>query len=363
LKFSKYLPEFGWNPIILTVDPDRASYPQRDESLLKEVGDEVEVFRTSSFEPLQIYAKAAGKDRVPYGGFSNEKSNSPLSRFIRGNFFIPDARRGWNRFAVAKAKEILSSRDIDTIITTGPPQSTHLIGLTLKRQLDVKWGVDLRDPWTDIYYNEKMLRTRWAEERDEKLEKQTLQEADFCITVSKGFVELFRRKVDRDYELITNGYDDEIVQRFTTDKASDKLIISYTGTMAESYHPDVVFNALAKLNFRFELRIAGNVSAEIATQINNSTFSSSAVFLGYLPHEEVLLEMRRAHLLLLITPKVKNSEGIIPGKLFEYLGTGNPILAISDERRSDVGLIIKATKSGKVFSRAEIENRTANLGL
>ncbi len=353
LKFSKYLPEFGWNPIILTVNPDQASYPQRDESLLDEVGDEVEVFRTNSFEPLQLYAKAAGKERVPYGGFSNKKSNSPISRFLRGNFFIPDARRGWNRYAIAKAKEIISSRKIDCIVTTGPPQSTHLIGLSLKRQLGIKWGVDLRDPWTDIYYNEKMLRTRWAEKRDAKLEKQTLQEADFCITVSKGFVELFKGKVERDYELITNGYDDEIGQLHAEYKAPDKLIISYTGTMAESYHPDVIFNALSKLKFPFELRIAGNVSAGITTKIKNSTFSSSAVFLGYLPHEEVLMEMRQAHLLLLITPKVKNSEGIIPGKLFEYLGTGNPILAISDDSTSDVGLIIKATKSGKVFSRNE----------
>lgn len=353
LKFSKYLPEFGWNPIILTVDPDHASYPQRDESLLNEVGDEVAVFRTNSFEPLQLYAKAAGKERVPYGGFSNKKSNSSFSRFLRGNFFIPDARRGWNRHAIAKAKEIISSREMDCVITTGPPQSTHLIGLSLKRQLGIKWGVDLRDPWTDIYYNEKMLRTRWAEKLDAKLEKQTLQEADFCITVSNGFVELFKQKVDRAYHVVTNGFDEQdlidVVPRNRGE--SKKLVISYTGTMSDVYEPDVFFEALASYEAPFELRIAGSISEGVQQKINDHGISESVNYLGYLSHADALKEMSNADLLLLISPKVKNSKGIIPGKLFEYLATGKQVLSIVEDEDSDIASILSKTKGGRFFSR------------
>jgi glycosyltransferase involved in cell wall biosynthesis len=357
LKFSKYLPEFGWNPIILTVDPDQGSYPQRDESLLKEVRDEVEVFRTHSFEPLQLYAKAVGKDRVPYGGFSNQKSNSSFSRFIRGNFFIPDARRGWNRYAIAKAKEIISTRTIDCVVTTGPPQSTHLIGLDLKRDLGIKWGIDLRDPWTDIYYNEKMLRTPWAEKHDAKLEKQTLEEADFCITVSKGFAELFNRKVEREYHVVTNGFDEQdlVDENPRNSRESKKLIISYTGTMSDIYDPDVFFEALASYNGSFEFRIAGSISEGVQKKIDDYGISKSVNYLGYLTHADALKEMSQADLLLLISPMVKNSKGIIPGKLFEYLAAGKPILAIAEDDKCDVAVILSDTKGGLFFSRENLK--------
>ncbi|MFT7346896.1 MAG: glycosyltransferase involved in cell wall biosynthesis, partial [Cryomorphaceae bacterium] len=357
LKFSKYLPEFGWNPIILTVDPDQGSYPQRDESLLKEVRDEVEVFRTHSFEPLQLYAKAVGKDRVPYGGFSNQKSNSSFSRFIRGNFFIPDARRGWNRYAIAKAKEIISTRTIDCVVTTGPPQSTHLIGLDLKRDLGIKWGIDLRDPWTDIYYNEKMLRTPWAEKHDAKLEKQTLEEADFCITVSKGFAELFNRKVEREYHVVTNGFDEQdlVDENPRNSRESKKLIISYTGTMSDIYDPDVFFEALASYKGSFEFRIAGSISEGVQKKIDDYGISKSVNYLGYLTHADALKEMSQADVLLLISPMVKNSKGIIPGKLFEYLAAGKPILAIAEDDKCDVAVILSDTKGGLFFSRENLK--------
>lgn len=337
---------------MLTVDPRKATYPQRDESLSEEVSEEVEVIRTDSFEPLQLYAKLAGRERVPYGGFSNEKSNSALSRFLRGNFFIPDARKGWNRFAHSEARKIISERDIDCVITTGPPHSTHLIGLQLKRETDIPWGVDLRDPWTEIYYNREMMRTPWAKRQDLRYEKAVLGAADFCITASHGFAELFSRSVDREYHVVTNGYD-EAFEVSTPSPKSDRLIISYTGTMAESYQPEVFLKVLSELDQDFEFRIAGSVSEGIKGEIEERGISDSVTFLGYLPHAEVLKEMRSADILLLITPKVENSKGIIPGKLFEYLGTGKPILAITEDEDGDVASILKKTGGGQSFKRSE----------
>ncbi|MEM9050930.1 MAG: glycosyl transferase family 1 [Bacteroidota bacterium] len=354
LKFSKYLPEFGWRPIILTVDPQYASYPQIDESLSKEIQEEVQVFRTRSFEPLQWYAKAAGKERVPYGGFSNEKSNSAFSRFVRGNFFIPDARKGWKKHAVAKAKELIDQMDIACTITTGPPQSTHLIGLQLKKDLGIKWGVDLRDPWTDIYYNEKMLRTNLARSFDEKLEREVLTKADFCITVSHGFIELFKGKVNREYELITNGFDkDDIIEGDLRNQSSDMLTVSYTGTMSDIYHPDVFFEALSQIKRPFQLRIVGNVSEGVKKQIAEFGLDAYVKYLGYLKHSEALVEMQKADILFLISPFVKNSKGIIPGKLFEYLAFEKSILALGGDSLSDIALILRSTKSGVFFNRNE----------
>ncbi len=355
LKFTKYLPEFGWNPIVLTVDPERATYPQRDESLNKEVPSDLEVIRTSSFEVLQMYAKVAGKERVPYGGFSNEKSTAAWSRFLRGNFFIPDARKGWNKYAVTKALELIRSRQIDCIVTTGPPHSTHLIGLEIKKELkELRWGADFRDPWTDIYYNREMLRTPWAKKLDSWYEKTVLKSADFCMTASHGFAELFSKKVNRHFHVITNGFDTAPASNREL-RSKDKLVISYTGTMAESYEPEVFLKSLVGLERDFELRIAGSFSAGIQRRIDELGLSDKVTFQGYIEHDKAVEEMHQADVLLLITPQVDNSKGIIPGKLFEYLNTGNPILAITEDLDGDVARILEETKAGRVFKRDDEE--------
>ena len=154
LKFAKYLPEFGWQPVILTVNEQHAVYPLTDNSLEKEVANNITVYRTAATNWFRFYS--SNKAKVPSAGFASNLNNSikgKISRFIRGNFFIPDPRRGWNKFAFAKACEIIEKENITTIITTSPPHSTQLIGLKLKKKFkELKWIADLRDPWTDIYY-------------------------------------------------------------------------------------------------------------------------------------------------------------------------------------------------------------------
>jgi hypothetical protein len=175
LKFAKYLPEFGVEPIVLTVDPKYASYPQRDESLEKDIHQKLKVYKTKTFEPLNLLSGILGKKNVPYGGFTNVNKKSFLQtilRFIRGNFFIPDARVGWNNYAYKKAKEIIEEYKIDTVITTSPPHSTQLIGLELKKKLSITWIADFRDPWTDIYYYKDLLHTCLAKRLDKNKEQE-----------------------------------------------------------------------------------------------------------------------------------------------------------------------------------------------
>ena len=155
LKFVKYLPEFGYEPIVLTVDPTVASYPQIDATLLQDIPSLVRVERTTTREMLSLYKRVSPTKEIPYGGFANENTQglfSTISRFIRGNFFLPDPRRGWNKFAYKKACELIEQEQIDTVITTSPPHSTQLIGLKLKKRFpSIQWIADLRDPWRDIF--------------------------------------------------------------------------------------------------------------------------------------------------------------------------------------------------------------------
>ena len=175
LKFVKYLPEFNIHPYVLSVDPQYASFPVLDESLEKEVPESVQVFKTKSREPFSFYKKITGESEIPYAGFVNQGNPgllNKIARVIRGNLFIPDARVGWNKFALKKAIEIIQKYEIDTLITTSPPHSTQLIGLKLKNKTGVNWIADLRDPWTDIYYYKQMYHTIWAKKLDEKYEKK-----------------------------------------------------------------------------------------------------------------------------------------------------------------------------------------------
>jgi hypothetical protein len=161
LKFAKYLPEYGWEPIILTIDPAYAAYPVTDDSLISEIPSTVKVFTTPAVDYFSIYKK--DKSRIPTAGFANSRENTvkdKILRFIRGNFFIPDPRKGWNGFAFKKACEIIETEGIKHVITTSPPHSTQLIGTKIKRKYpEIKWIADLRDPWTDIYYYDQFYPT------------------------------------------------------------------------------------------------------------------------------------------------------------------------------------------------------------
>ena len=351
LQFTKHLAEFGVEPIVLTVDEGSATYPQYDESLLEEVPKSLRVIRTKSFEPLSMYGKLVGKERVPYGGFSNKKSNSSISKFLRGNFFVPDARRGWNNFAKKRAIELLKDESIDLVITTGPPHSTHLIGLHLQKQTGVKWVADLRDPWTDIYYNKELHRLAFAEKYDKKLEKKVLAKADLCITVSNGFRDLFKSKVDRSYHVITNGFEKIAA---TQKDGGGVFSIAYTGTIAESYNPLALFQALGNLQIDFEFLVAGNIAPKIESEISNATWADRLNYIGYVPHDQLMSRMSNADMLVLIVPEVEKADGIIPGKLFEYLALRKPILAISESLNGDVARILRETRAGVCYSRKDL---------
>ena len=361
LKTINYLPKAGVETIVLTVDPAVASYPQIDESLCNDVPSGIKIYRTHTREILSLYKRVSPKKEVPYGGFANEPNPTLLqkiSRFIRGNFFLPDPRRGWNKFALAKAKQIIEQEGIETIITTSPPHSTQLIGLELKRLYPrIKWVADLRDPWTDIYYNNDLYQTSWAQKRNLKYERSVLMAADKIITVSQDCKRLFAEKADvaDKITVVPNGYDESDFVEKRVEKGEitphSSLLtpnyLTYVGVMAPQYDLEPLKSLVQGRN-NILLRFVGVVSENIKREIES--WGVQTEFIPYVSHAEAITYMRSADALLLFIPNVPNNEGILTGKLFEYLASERKILLFGPEN-GDAMKLIKECEAGECYTK------------
>ena len=361
LKFAKYLPEFGWQPVILTVDPQYASYPQRDESLAKEIGPDCLVYTTKSFELYNLYKFISGKKEVPYGGFANESKEGFLqkvSKFLRGNFLLPDPRKGWNKYALEKAEELIREYDIKTVVTTSPPHSTQLIGLKLKKRHNIKWIADLRDPWTDIYYYHQFKHTALARQIDRNYERQVIEQADVIVSVSEDvkriFAEKSRMPIAEKTMVVPNGYDEEDF-KLKDLPAESRKIITYTGTISEAYDVDKLLEALVRLDERLKeqllIRFVGKIPQAIEQRFRDTGLEIE--LMGYVDHQKSIEYLLRSDLLLLVLPKVNNNKGILTGKFFEYLASQKPILAIGPVD-GDLARIILDTNCGRIFDYSDM---------
>lgn len=356
LKFTKYLTRHGYTPVILTVKPENASYPQIDHSLDLEVPSSAIVERTKTVEIYNLYKLITGNKELPYGGFSNEKresTTSKISKAIRGNLFIPDPRRGWNRFAVNAAKDLIKRYNISTIITTSPPHSTQLIGLTLKRECNVNWIADFRDPWTDIFYYSQLRRSSIAKKIELNYEKRVLLNADLVVTTCENTKELFKSRVDHDrFTAITNGYDEDDFSNITpTIFPSGKTIITYTGTLSKDYDISALIKEVAKRD-SIILNFVGNLADTIKTELTESKVNF--IDRGYLSHKEAIENMLGSDILLLATPEANQDKAVIHGKTFEYLRANKPILSIGAVGK-DAATIIEETGHGVAIDYRDSE--------
>lgn len=360
LKFSKYLPEFGWEPVVLTIDPEYATYPVTDYSLNDDLPSSLRVYTTPSINYFSIYKK--DKSKIPSAGFANSIDNSirgKLLRFIRGNFFLPDPRRGWNKYAYKKACELIDAENISHIITTSPPHSTQLIGLKLKKRYPgLMWVADLRDPWTDIYYYEQFYPTLISKAIDKRFETSVLRNADKIITVGNSLKELFASKIDgnkRKIEVITNGYDETDFTAIKTINPS-RFTITYVGTLSDNYPVEGLIPPLKTVQESgtdFILQFVGTVSEKTRNLLKSQIPESSLEFLPYAAHSEAIKYMVNSSLLILVIPLHQSNKSIITGKLFEYLASGKPILCLGPVD-GDAAEIINSCNAGRTFSYYDI---------
>jgi glycosyltransferase involved in cell wall biosynthesis len=357
LKFAKYLPEFGYEVHVLTVRPDRATYPQQDDSLLKQIPKNVTVHCTDASDPYAIYS-VFGKG-APSSGFANDDVSGfkglikTLARFVRGNFFIPDPRKGWNRFAIEKANELIDSLGIDTVVTTSPPHSTQLIGLELKNKKNIRWIADMRDPWTKIYYVSELLQTKWAQKRNSKLERLVLENADKVVTVSHNLSHEFRALAPglqpENVVVIPNGFDEDDFQlRIPLD---ERFTIGYMGTITDQYDITSLLKAIGSSNLDTGFRFIGDVQSGLKKRL--AKVSNRCEFTGYLNHDKAIEKAASCSILLLVIPKVESNKGILTGKIFEYLALKRPILAIGPID-GDAAKILDETGAGKMFDYSDV---------
>lgn len=364
LKFTKYLPSFGVEPVVLTVDHRQASYAQRDESLELEIPPGIKVFRTKTFEFYNLYKILSRKKEIPYGGFANAGKASlmqKLSKAVRGNLFLPDPRRGWNRYAFKKAADLIRKYDIRTVVTTSPPHSTQLIGLKLKRKFHIRWIADLRDPWTDIYYYKELYHSPWAARLDRRMELKVLENADHLITVSEELKRIFAGKLaagaSSKISVLPNGYDEsDFLQR--VEPAGDRFIVTYTGTISEAYDVSGFLEALARLNRSKRqgmlLRFVGKVPESVVERIRQKLPDLEIELTGYVDHYRSIRYLLQSTVQLLVIPRVENNKGIVTGKFFEYLASGRPLLAIGPHG-GDLENLIGETGCGQLFDYDEVD--------
>ncbi len=333
LKFTKYLPSSGWFPVVLTVYPEYAAYPFHDPSLFGEIPLDIEVHRTKAINYFALYNKDQSK--IPHAGFASGKGKgikSSLSRFIRGNFFIPDPRKGWNRYAFSKACELIRSQNISHIITTSPPHSTQLIGLRLKHRFPhLKWVADLRDPWTEIYYYEMFRPSLPARMLDRTLEKRVLTKADRIITVGQTLAASFALRaegIEEKTDILPNGFDEEDFQGVTA-TIPERFTITYTGTLSAAYPVEGFIDAVRNIRINGKppvLKFVGSVPDELRALFPAGDDGSNTEFINYCEHPEAIRHMMNSSMLLLIIPDHKSNRSILTGKIFEYLASQKPIL-------------------------------------
>lgn len=367
LKFVKYLRDYNIEPVVYI--PEDAHYPLTDASLLKEVPNDITILRKKIREPYALSRLISRKQtaKISSGIISAPGKQSFLQKmmlFVRGNFFIPDARKFWIKPSVKYLTEYLQQNNIDTVITTGPPHSVHLIGQGLKKNTGVRWIADFRDPWTNIGYHKELKMTLGSRNKHRELEKKVLTTANHILTTSFTTAEEFREKTNRPVTVITNGYDTS--EEFITEP-DRKFTISHIGSLLSGRNPKNLWRCLGDLvaeNKDFEqdllLKLTGAVSEDVLDSIKEAGLGDHLEIKKYVSHPEALKLQRQSRVLLLVEIDSEETRGIIPGKLFEYLAAERPILALGPEEW-DVVDILEETGAGRVFLYSDIKSLKSHI--
>lgn len=367
VKFAKYLPAEGWQPVIYT--PENPEYTAIDRTLEAEIPPEAEILKTRIWEPYSAYrrifgkgastdmktltAGAAGGEVTPIS--SGKKSfKQRLSLWIRGNLFIPDPRVKWVRPSVRFLKKYLAEHPVDVIVTTGPPHSVHLIGKRLHEALGTPWVPDFRDPWSKMYYLKHLGMTPRSWRKLKKMEQSVLDSASTVLAVTPAVQADFRAMTSTPVECITNGFDSEDFEG-AAKVVSDRFRIVHTGLLAADGNPLQLWKVLGELaaadpafNSKLEIRLIGKTDAEVLRAMEDAGLGSHITNLGYLDHLSCVAEQTSADILILPLRNDPEYKPILPGKLFEYLASRRPVLGIG-QTDGAMATVLRETLAGQTF--------------
>lgn len=369
LKFSKYLPENGWKPYIFT--PDSPSFDVKDEDLLTDINEEIELWKTPIWEPYSLKDKLFGKSESSNAGVIQNKysTKNKIMNWVRGNLFIPDPKVFWVKPSIKLLNKKIKEEGITHVVSTGPPHSMHLIALGLKKQNpDLKWVADFRDPWTELDLLNDFHLTKKSRRIYRKLEQEVLSISDVCLTVSETWVESFKVLGSRNVKLITNGFDEDDFA--VKEKENDKFIIGHFGLLNHLRNPKNLWKILHDLcdqnpdfNEKLEIRLSGNIDTEVLQNITQYFHLKNKVkVLGYLSHKEVLREYNESSVLLLLLFNSESGIGNYPGKIFEYFAAKRPILGFGP-KESDTQKLMEKTKSGIYHDYTDVNLKESIISL
>ena len=371
LKFVKYLRSFNWEPIVFTIE--NGEFPVLDYDLNKEIPDGVEVLKVPAWEPYKMYKLFSGKNKTDgiNSGFLSEKKGSSLveslSKWIRGNLFIPDARKFWIKPANQFLNHYLQNNAIDVIISSGPPHSTHLIGLSLKNKFQIPWLSDFRDPWTNIDFYKDLKLTKLADQKHKKLENDVLVQSDVVLTIGKQLSKELKTLGAKRVEIIENGFDPQDFLDDTNHELDEKFSIAHIGSFTPSRNHLVLWKALSHLvdeqeefKSKLEIKLIGKVDYSVLQSIKDFGLDTYLKKIEYVSHSEVIKHQKTSKLLLLMVNNTPNAKGIVTGKVFEYMASKRPILAIGP-KDGDLGEILTQTSSGIVCDYDNVENLSSTI--
>jgi glycosyltransferase involved in cell wall biosynthesis len=366
LKFVKYLPDFGWKPYVCT--PDNPALVQRDESLLADVSPEAEIIRLPIWEPYNIFFKLSGggKDSVVKPSeLSLQKKKTFFQKtasWIRGNFFIPDPKIFWVRPTVKFLHQYLKEHKINNVITTGPPHSVHLIGLGLKKKNPaLNWIADFRDPWSEWSFLDSFNMMSIVKARHRRLERKVLTKADHVLTITPYYVGRFGKLSKRSVELIPNGYDHEDFKNIEY-KIPKQFTIRHVGIVYDMADPqplidalEILLNKIPALSTELVVEFVGEVNATFRQALQCSKAGEVFHFREPVPHKELMTLYGETSVLLLNLNGYKHAEGLLPGKLFEYIATGLPVLGIGPVE-GNAAALLKSSGAGVMFGKDQAES-------
>jgi len=354
LKYAKYLPQFGWQPVILTVR--NGEFFTLDKTLENDVPDSLPVFKTNSIEPNIWYKKFVGlsaEQHIPDSVLAEENTSwkKRLAAWVRLNLFIPDAKIGWKPFAVKTGKKIIREMKPQVIFSSSPPPTVHLIARTLSAWSGIPWLADFRDPWTKIHYYGASRKSGLAGRVDRRLEQKVLQTAHTLTAVSPGF---FDAAENERIHILPNGFDRDDLKGISPDASGNTFVIRYMGSLSAQRYVETFFTVMkdicAAADSKREIRIEfiGVVNEDIKQKINEQNIDCPVDFRAYLSHKEVLETISRADLLLLFINRTDMAKQILSGKVFEYLMVQKPVLAFGPpDGASDK--LLQETGAGKLF--------------
>lgn len=361
LKFVKYLRSYNLEPVVFTVD--NPNYAIEDFQLEKEIPKNVTVLKKSFWEPNKFFSFfKSGKNKMASVGFLTENPSTMAKgmRYIRANYFIPDARKYWIKPSVKYLTNYLKSEDISLIITTGPPHSAHLIGMKLKDKTGIPWISDFRDPWTEIDYLQKLPLTEKSKKKHAELEEEVLKKSSAVIVIGETMKKNYDTFSDNIF-VIPNGYDDTTVTQENAPTLDEKFSMAHIGLMNSDRNPKTLWKAISELckeneDFKSDylVQLIGTVAPEVENSISEFEIKNVSR-IAYLPNDEVRVLQKKAQVLLLCINNVPSAKGIITGKIFEYLQAKRPVLA-TGPTDGDLANILSSTNAGTVVGFEDLDS-------